>query len=614
MCGIVGIVANAGTVCPDTLDRALGAIAHRGPDDRQIWIDRTQRVGLAHARLSIIDVEGGRQPLHNEDGAVTAIVNGEFYGFEAIRRDLVGRGHRCATQSDSEILLHLYEDHGTECVRYLRGEFSFVLWDARNRRLIAARDRFGIKPLFYANTQDALILASEVKGIVAAGHPARWDLESVHQAAFLFVNRDRTLFRDVRQIPPGNILVAEDGAVRIHPYWDLCYPRKKERPAIDEATAIDEVRTLVTEAVTIRLRADVPVSSFLSGGLDSSAVFGFAAAEAANLRAFTVGFADAAYDETTVAMGTAVHHEAGLRIVHAEPGEMAMQFRAAVRAAETIGVNWHGVARYLLCRAIHEAGFKVALAGEGGDELFAGYMQLRQDVLLEQQGANGGAGSHETLQEVHARLGYVPCWIRTLADSRQGWRLAFADDFAQLMADRNPYAALLDGIDRQQLVDRDRLHQSSYLWIRSVLANYILFAERLEMAHAVETRLPLLDHILFEYVRELPRDLLLRGTAEKYVLREAARPVLTDQVYRRTKHPFFAPPASNHGAEPQYRLLCEVITRPALANVPFIDADAVLALLDTLPRLPEHRRLTVDSLLLMVASLCVLQQELHVGL
>jgi asparagine synthase (glutamine-hydrolysing) len=279
-------------------------------------------------------------------------------------------------------------------------------------------------------------------------------------------------------------------------------------------------------------------------------------------------------------------------------------------------VNWHGVARYLLCRDIQNAGFKVALAGEGGDELFAGYIQLRQDALLERRSpdANANADADEPLGAVRARLGYVPCWIKTLAESRQSWRLAFADDFTRLMADRNPYAAFLDGIDTQQLVDRDRLHQSSYLWIRSVLANYILFAERLEMAHAVETRLPLLDHLLFEFVRELPRDLLLRGTAEKYVLREAARPVLTDQVYRRTKHPFFAPPASNDGAEPQYRMLTEILTRSALANLPFIDADAVITLLDALPRLPEHRRLTIDSLLLMVASLCVLQQELQVGL
>lgn len=609
MCAIVGYYSKAAPVRLETIERALDAVAHRGPDDRQTWIDASGRIGLAHARLGIIDVEGGRQPLHSEDGAIHAAVNGEFYGFEPIRAELIARGHRFATRSDSEIVVHLYEEHGDDCVRHLRGEFSVVLWDARARRLIAVRDRFGIKPLFYSDTAGSLILASEIKGILAAGHPARWDLESVHQALFLFVGQDRTLFRDIRQVPPGAMLIADDAGVRMRRYWDLCYPRGGGAP-IAESTATDCVRQLVSEAVRIRLRADVPVSAFLSGGLDSSAVFGLAAAQTTSLRAFTVAFDEDAYDETAIARVTAAHHGVQLAVVHASSDEMARHFTGAVRAAETLGVNWHGVARYQLCRGIRAAGFKVALAGEGGDELFAGYLQLRQDASSEH---DGGAATYPELQDVRARLGYVPCWMRHVAEGRRVCRIVLAEDFMQRFSDRNPYTELVAGMDAEQLAGRDRLHQSSYLWIRSVLANYILFAERLEMAHAVETRLPLLDHVLFEYTRELPRELMLKGASEKYVLRQAARPVLTEQVYRRAKHPFFAPPASNDGAEPQYRLLTDILTREALEALSFVDADAVGALLRALPRLPEHRRIAIDSVLLMLACASVLQREFGVG-
>jgi asparagine synthase (glutamine-hydrolysing) len=635
MCAIFGLRSKAAPVRVDTVARAIEAVAHRGPDDQQIWIDPTTTLALAHRRLSIIDLDGGRQPIASEDGRVRAIVNGELYGFEAIRRSLVARGHRFSTASDSEILIHLFEEHDTDCLRYLRGEFAFVLWDERTRRLIAARDRFGIKPLFYVDTDAALMLGSEIKSFFAAGHPATWDLESVHQAAFVFVEGDRTLFRDVRQVPPGAMLIADDRGTSIAQYWDLCYPRidhqsSADEPAIDELSATETVRALVHEAVEIRLRADVPVSSFLSGGLDSSAVFGVAAQRTTRLQGFTVAFCDEAYDETTVAEATAAHHRARLRIVPVGSDDMAAHFRDTVVAGETLGVNWHGVARYLLCRAIHDEGYKVALAGEGGDELFGGYVQLRQDALVEPYAsplAHAQAGSHASagrsgddemrlgieLQGVRDRLGYVPCWIRKIAEARRPFRVALADSFLREMAGRNPYATLVSAMDTRQLEDRDRVHQSSYLWIRSVLANYILFAERLEMAHAVETRLPLLDHVLFEYVRTLPRALLLHGASEKFVLREAARPVLTNEVYRRTKHPFFAPPASDDGADAQYRLLREILTTRALADVPFVDAAAVEMLLASLPRLPEHRRLSVDSLLLMIASACVLQQAFHVG-
>src|SRR5262252_1494012 len=231
MCGIVAMFSPEEPVAAATLERALATLEHRGPDGRRHWIAPDGLVGLGHARLSIIDLEGGAQPLENEDGRIRVIVNGELYGFERIREDLEARGHRFRTGSDSEIVIHLYEEYGAQCVQHLRGEFAFVLWDDRNQRLLCARDRFGIKPLFYAVHRGALYLASEVKALLAAGVPARWDGEAFFQAVVMGgLEQDRTLFAGVRQVPPGHYLLASRARRQIVRYWDFDYPLASDEP------------------------------------------------------------------------------------------------------------------------------------------------------------------------------------------------------------------------------------------------------------------------------------------------------------------------------------------------------------------------------------------------
>ena len=262
------------------------------------------RAALGHTRLSIIDLATGDQPISNEDGTIHIVVNGEFYDFERTRAELEGRGHRFRTKSDSEIALHLYEDFGPECLHHLRGEYAFVIWDERNQRMIAGRDRFGVKPLFYAEHNGALYFASEVKALFAMGVPARWSSESLHAGGFV-IPADRTLFNGVHAVPPGHFLRATRESHRLHQYWDVDYPRD-DAPSASQSDAeyIAGFRDVLEEAVRTRLRADVPVGCYLSGGIDSCAVLGLASRHHNGpVRAYTLTFDRAQYDESLIAAG-----------------------------------------------------------------------------------------------------------------------------------------------------------------------------------------------------------------------------------------------------------------------------------------------------------------------
>lgn len=623
-----------GPVSVENLEKSVCRLSHRGPDGQATWIAASQKVGLGHARLSIIDLEGGWQPLHNEDQSVHIIVNGEFYGYERIREELQVRGHKFSTASDSEILVHLYEECGTNCLKCLRGEFAFVLWDDRKQELFAARDRFGIKPLFYTQVNGVLYLASEVKALFAAGVPAGWDCESFYQQLFIYPNQDRTLYKGVRQLPPGHFLIAsEQRQIRIQRYWDLDYPRQADISPENEAECVDQVQHKLREAVRLRLRADVPVGCFLSGGLDSSAILGLAASEYPDsMCAYNISFDQIEFDEKEIARETAEQAGAQFASIPVSHSDIADYLAQTVVQGETVGVNWHAVARYLLCRAIHNRGLKVVLSGEGADEVFAGYVQFRQDLLLNQPaspglnetaiGNNNGCaaapdgngstplGTPQLLDVVHRVLGFVPSWLKKLALGRSIFHLLLAPGYCAEWGRNNPFEIFMSQFDIQgQLQHRHPLVQSLYLWSRSILPNYTLFAERLEMAHAVEVRIPYLDHELFELVRKLSPGMLIRGVKEKYILREATRQYLTATVYARRKHPFFAPPLPSDAKNRLQTFVQDTLRSAALASLPFFDRNAVIALLDKIPDMDSSVRTSLDPAIMMLMCACILQSH-----
>ena len=644
MCGIAAILSRDGPVPAEALRRATLAMRHRGPDGKGTWISPSGCAGLGHTLLAITDPEG-HQPIASEDGRLHIVHNGQFYDYRRIRTSLETQGHRFRTRSDSEIALHLYEDHGPGCLTHLRGQFAFIIWDEESGVLFAARDRFGLKPLHYAEREDRLYLASEAKALLAAGIAASWDPRGVYHALHACPDERMSLFRGISQVPPGHFLRADSSGVRLERYWDLPLPprrfwtaslRRTQRPAPTLAGAIERVRDLTEEAVALRMVAAVPVGCLLSGGLDSSAVLGVAAScNDDPVAAFTVGFERRDYDESRGAREAAAAAGANHTVVTASDADLADHFADAVWHAETLQYNTHGAARYLLSRGVRDAGYKSVLAGEGADEAFFGYEFLRAAAG---EARDSGAG---TLPHLLARLPRIAAallrsparhypglaaaspWLARLALLLSAapslfTRLArglghihavcsrdFLDDFAGYDLYRAYYRRCRRSAD---LSRREPSRRLLYLWLHSLFANYHLAADRLDMAHGVEVRLPFLDHHLFEYTNSLPVSLLAHHAREKHLLREAMRPYIPDPVYDRVKRPFMAPSAVGTDG-PLHDFLQDTLRSDACRSVPFLDHAAVSRLLDQLPALPAEDRPSLDSLLLMLASVAVLQER-----
>jgi asparagine synthase (glutamine-hydrolysing) len=625
--------SRATPVSSEALRRATLALHHRGPDGQRQWIAPHRRVGLGHARLSIIDLTTGDQPIANEDESVHVVVNGEFYDYERYQKDLSARGHRLRTRSDSEILVHLYEELGTHALRELRGEFAFALWDERNQLLFAARDRFGIKPLYYAQLGDTLILASEIKSLLAAGVPARWDHESLFQDIHMIADGDRTMFEGVYQVPPGHYLLATPQRFQVVPYWDLTYPTADHpAPVYSEQEHVERMRDALRESIRLRLRADVPVGVYLSGGLDSCSLLGIAASfHNGPLEAFTIAFEEGEFDEGPIAKEMAAHAGANFNVFRMPEDLLADHYADAIWQCETINFNASFVAKYLLSRKVREAGFKVVLTGEGSDEILGGYPHFRQDMLLfgdpdatpEQRAARvrelqlsnrhlGGfgmpVGAALSTDAVGRVLGYVPTWIgnRGIAGKRMSGLLSA--EFAAEFPGRDPYQMFLNRIDLPEGAPRDPLNQSMWLWLKSTFPNKLLnfLGDRMEMAHSIEGRTPFLDHPLVDLVCQMPVSMKVRGMTEKFVLREAAKPFLTDTVYKRQKHPFMAP----FELKSRMRQMVEDTLRgPVLGWLPFFDRKAVLAMLDNVPAGGPEVRGPHFGTLMVLTSICVLHER-----
>ena len=637
MCGIVAAVSRAGGVSAASLDRATARLDHRGPDSRRVWTDARARAGLGHARLSIIDLTTGDQPIANEDRRLHLVANGEFYDFERIRSDLERRGHAFHTRSDSEIALHLYEEQGTRSVHSLRGEFAFAIWDERDQMLFAARDRFGIKPLYYTTHNGSFYLASEVKAFAELGVPLEWDQQTLYDIHFVTHSPDRSLFKGIHQVPPGSYLMTDGEHVRITQYWDWDYPLRDDvsTPA-DSREHVERFAHEFEEAVRLRLRADVPVACYLSGGIDSCAVLGVASRLSSRpIRAYTLSFDHADYDERAIAEEQAALSGAEFCRIDIRSEHTADHFADAIYHAERPFANAHVVAKYLLSRAVRDDGIKVVLTGEGSDEILAGYPHFRRDAVL--YGSDGldaatkqallaqlEAGNRvsagllmpqggTTIESVRQAMGYVPSQLETWAQIGNGLLGVTNDDFRCSFADRDTYRLLMNQLDVQrQMKGRDVINQSLYVWAKTMLPNYILsnLGDRMEMAHSVEGRLPFLDHHLVEAVARMPVSMKINGMTEKWVLREAARPAITETVYRRQKHPFMSPPAAVQEGGKLFTMLQDTLRSGMLDGPGIYDREKVVRLLDAVPSMDFVARGRVDSVLMWMGSICLLHEQM----
>ena len=620
MCGLVAIFDPGGRLGLDDAAVAVAAMRHRGPDRSGVWASRCRRVALGQTRLAVIDLVTGDQPMHTEDGAYHFVGNAEFYGYRAIRDELKGRGRRLLTTSDNEIALHLYAESGHRALDRLRGEFAFVIWDEARGELFAARDRFGVRPLCYAEHAGRLYLASEVKALLAMGVPAAWDDAAFADHLISGLPAHRTLFSGVRQVPPGHYLRADGRRLELRPYWDLDYPTAAELPATAESSTLrTSIEEAVLDAVQTRQRADVPVAYHLSGGLDSSSVV-CAAARSGPVATFTVRFDDPAFDEGETARRTASHVGATHTEITVRRSELLDGLEEMVASGELMQENSHGIARMLQSAAIRGHGYEVALAGEGGDELFAGYPQTRQDLAFsvsDQVRARTRAsyakllahGAPRHLHTLVAELGFVPAWVLDRYLNATGPTTdLLTEPFAAVLAERDPFAELLgsDG-GTDQLTGRTPYHQSMYLFCKTWLCNYLLAAERLDMAHALEVRLPLLDHHLADVAKWIPLEWHLAGDRPKPVLREAMRAHLPDEVYAAEKRPFFAPSAvTDDAALARFR---RIVERDTLDSLPFFEPVKVRAMTRRLAELPPARRTAFERPLQIVAGAVLLTER-----
>jgi asparagine synthase (glutamine-hydrolysing) len=633
MCGILAIHDPAGGVTEAEIRRGLDAMRHRGPDGEGVWVSPDRTVGIGHVRLAVIDPLTGQQPIANEDGTIVAAVNGEFYGYDAIRRNLEARGHVFRTNSDSEILVHLYEEHGDECLSRLRGEFAFVLWDRRRVGFWTYRDRFGVRPLVYHYSGRRAVVASEAKALFAVGVPAGWDPAAMWQVCGMqYPPPVRTPFREVYQLPPGGAMWLTAKLAAWYHYWDLDYPYEWMVRLCPQASAYfpesqapslaEQLRGELDTAVRLRLRADVPVCFHLSGGLDTTSVVALAKRYLPDPPVcFTVGFDAPGYDELDQARESAAFLGAELCDIPVSLRDQLDHLSDAVYFSEGLAINGHLSAKYLLARAIRAAGFKVVLSGEGSDETLGGYAHFRQDLLADDPAALAALhaanadmagiqlpeGDGLPLDAVRERVGFVPTFLQAKATLGRRMRSLLRREFVAEFARVDPYRVFLDSVPTHLIRNWHRVNVSGYLWAKSALANSILrtLGDGTEMAHAVEGRLPFLDHVLFDFTCRVPVGLKIRGGVEKWLLREALKDVLPPAVYARRKHPFTAPPLTRFAPD----FLRDHLRAAALRDSPFFDPAAVTRYLDRLACSPEREQIAADPALMLVLTSVLMQQR-----
>lgn len=570
MCGIAGFygVPNTPIKQKVLLQRMVGALHHRGPDEQGIYLDGD--TGLGHTRLSIIGISSGQQPMLSADGNVCVTFNGEIFNYVELREAMIVRGHRFRTASDTEVLLKLYEEKGVDFVSELNGDFAFVIWDRRQKRLMMARDRMGVRPLHYTQLRRVLYFASEVKALLTIpGMPAELDPFALDQIfTFWFPLCPRTPFKGILELPPAHVLIAQDGNVEVRPYWRLEFGDADTLGQMDETRISEELRALLTDATRIRLRSDVPVGAYLSGGLDSSIVAALARQiKPDRLRTFSVTFEAEEFDES--AFQREMANLLGTEHVSTacSAADIGRMFPEVIEATERPILRTAPAPLFRLSGLVRDQGCKVVLTGEGADEVFAGY-----DIMKEAKIRRFCASQPESvrrpllLQRLYPYLPglkgqpqkYLEAFFRAPSTETSdplfshlprfrntaGAKLFFSNEFRHQLGD---YDAL-DEMRSALPPDFNRWHplaQAQYLETAHLLPGYILSSQgdRVAMAHAVEGRFPFLDHRLVEFAARIPPRLKIKGLREKHILREATRDVLPPPIGSRPKQPYRAPDA-----------------------------------------------------------------------
>lgn len=518
MCGICG---TAGINDMRLVREMCDIIRHRGPDDSGMFSG--DRVGLGMRRLSIIDLAGGHQPIHNEEESVWVVFNGEIYNYTWLKNLLENRGHRFYTSSDTEVIVHLYEDYGENCVNHLSGMFAFAVWDDAKKELLLARDRLGIKPLYYHLNKGGLIFGSEIKQLLQfKGYEKKVNHAALDKLlSYKCIPGDETMFLGIQKLQPGYVLQYKDGKAGIGKYWDMIM-----RPGIeDEAYYVQNLRRILEETVRMHLMSEVPLGAYLSGGLDSSAVVGLMSKYTGEpVKTFTVGYNEPT-DEFRYAKLVADRFNTDHNEIIVSLDDMTRYIPEVIWHLDDPVPDPASFPSYIVTKELRKK-VTVALLGEGADELFAGYSQYK---FLSPQ------------------LWMVPKGLRVKAFNlmripvyRKDKELMYAGHMQNAAVDKDPEQEIMDfyaGSPNSDLLNRGLLFD-----LMHVLPNYqLLRVDKITMAHSLEARVPYLDHTVVEFAASIPQHLKLKGLTEKYILRKAVQDLLPAEIIQRKKAPFATP-------------------------------------------------------------------------
>ena len=610
MCGIAGVMRRESSAAPIDLDQLsvmAGALRHRGPDEFGLYRDGD--AGLAHARLSIIDLSSGQQPLSNERGTLWVTFNGEIFNYVELRDELLQRGHRFRTKSDTEVIVHAYEEWGTEAFRRFNGQWAIGLWDTERRELTLARDPFGVRPLYVTSHAGALWFASEVKALFAVvpSLPREFDPIGLDQLfTFWSPLAPRTVFAGIDELPPGTVRVYRATGCTDDRSYEPAYPSSADPLTPGSlGEAVEMVRQALADATSLRmLRADVPVGSYLSGGLDSSliATLGLAA-KGANFATFSLRFEDAEYDESRYQRLMAEHIGSDHREVLVRRADIARVFPDVIRHTERPVLRTAPAPMYLLSKLVHDSGIKVVLTGEGADEMFAGYDLFREAKVRRFWAASPASESRPRLlerlypylerspvaQRAMSRqffgrgldqwqapgFGHQPRWHSTGALKR-----LFSDDLRRQIGDYDAARDLVVGLP-PAFGDWSPLARDQYLEVRTLMSSYLLSSQgdRMLMAHSVEGRFPFLDRRVATLAESLPAKYKLKVLDEKHVLKQAARGIVPDEILARPKQPYRAPDALSFAEPDAADWMRDVASDAAIAGAGCFDQAAAARLL-----------------------------------
>lgn len=648
MCGIAGVFHRDPTrpIDPQLLVNMAAIQHHRGPDGFGYKTLKDKGIGFSHARLSIIDLNEsrGRQPFITEDERLMLTKNGELYDYQRIRAELTADGAQFQTKSDSEIILHLFPRMGLEkTLEHLRGEFAFALYDQHDDAMYLVRDRFGVKPLYWTQTDNGVVFGSELKVLFA--HPEvhrEIDEEGLFHQLIQTMVPGTTAFKGIHQVKPGHVVKINRNRnglkIDEHKYWDISFPQADEHDINpNEDYYIEAVREKLLEAVQHRMTADVPVGAYLSGGIDSCSILGLSQAISQEpVKAFTIGFDDKEYDETPIAKEMADKVGADQHVLSLSAEHLYENFERTIWHTERTIYNTLGVAKMLMSQEVNSVNYKVVMTGEGSDELFAGYPSFRNDMFLyglsdldkhqrkiwksslEQNNAlfRGAMLPKEEYNSkaISSFVGFTPTCLQPWLHCDSIAMNLLTKDRQHALSEYDPGAAIADTFDLSMLQGRHPLDKAQYVWIKTMLEGQILTwgGDRVDMANSMEARPAFLDHHLAEFATRVPPQLRIKGPVEKYVLKEAMKGLLPETLYKRQKFAFMAPPA--HRDEKKWAALMKLVNEYAsedqIKQAGLLDASAVAEMIKNQGSSEHHHdRVQMDAVINHVIGVQIMQQK-----